>query len=496
MIASGYSQSKLNKLVNGKYWSSMNIINASEKMAAIFAGFFLICIILPSLASAFVDHLPEVVQADESDKNDVPIHVNNVAHFSEKEVKEALKKRAKAVHDLWEQFRDHDENAAPVEDDPTPNPVPVDPTPNPVPVNPTPNLVPVNNVPAGYPGATQAPVTMGYGGAPITPNPSDQQATVPEQPGAVQNHPTPEEIKEHRKHAGLQVGFYDETCPNAEKIIKDGMIRAFGNDSSMAAPIPRLLLHDCFVNGCDASLFLDQTPSGARIEKLATPNGPTVRGFELIDEIKAELEAECPGIVSCADLLAYLSRDAFVVSGVPHYDVPGGRRDGMESLEANVLGNLPLPDNTVDKMIDLFKKKGLNEEDLVVLIGAHSIGVAHCFSFRYRLDDPQKATMVDPRLAGVMRFTCTSPMSTVAFDTTTQYKMDSIYYKQLAGKRGLLESDELLNEDPRTKDFIQKFGDDEMGWFNKLGKAMNKLASIQVLTGDQGQIRKQCRSVN
>ncbi|KAG5604710.1 hypothetical protein H5410_026202 [Solanum commersonii] len=474
----------------------MNNINAIRKMAAkarIFAGLFLICIVLPSLASAFVDHLPEVGQVNESDNNDVPIHVSTVAHFSEKQVKEALIRRAKAVHDLWANFRYNDKNAAPEEDAAPVTPTPVDP---PVPVNPVPVDPTPNPVPAGYPGATQGqPVAMGYGGAPITQNPSDQQI-VPEQPGAAQNHPTPEEIKENRKHAGLQVGFYDYTCPNAEKIIKDGMTRTFGNDSSMAAPIPRLLFHDCFVNGCDASLFLDKTPSGARVEKLAPSNGATVRGFELIDEIKADLEAECPGIVSCSDLLVYLSRDAFVVSGVPYYDVPGGRRDGMESLEANVLGNLPLPDSTVDKMIDLFKKKGLNEEDLVVLIGAHSIGVAHCFSFRYRVDDPVKATMVDPRLAGVMKFTCTSPMSTLAFDTTTQYKMDSIYYKQLSGKRALLESDGLLNEDPRTKDFIQKFGDDEKGWFTKLGKAMNKLASIQVLTGDQGQIRKQCRFVN
>ncbi|XP_060213990.1 peroxidase 2-like [Lycium barbarum] len=478
--------------------------------ARIFAGFFLICIILPSRASAFVDHLPEVQLANESDKNDVPIHVNNVAHVSEKgkKLKKALKKKAKEQHDLWEKILDNEiteesqpeEQAAPV----TPTPVPVDPTPTPTPVpvdpTPTPNPVTVNqtptNVPEGYPGATQTPVTIGYGGVPLTPNPSDPQTAVPVQPAPQQDHPTPKEIKEHRKRAGLEVGFYDETCPNAEKIIKAGMVRAFANDSSIAAPIPRLLLHDCFVNGCDASLFLDQTPSGARVEKLANSNGPTVRGFDLIDEIKVELEAECPGIVSCADLLAYLSRDAFVVSGVPHYDVPGGRRDGMESLEANVLGNLPLPDFTVDKMIELFKKKGLNEEDLVVLIGAHSIGVAHCFSFLYRLDTPQKAALVDPRLAGVMRFTCTNPMSTIAFDTTTQYKMDSIYYKQLAGKRGLLESDVLLSEDPRTKDYIQKFGEDEMGWFNKLGKAMNKLASIQVLTGDHGQIRKQCRAVN
>ncbi|CAN4124020.1 unnamed protein product [Withania somnifera] len=470
--------------------------------ARIFAGSFLICIILPLLASAFVDHLLKVVSANESDKNDVPIHVNNVAHVNQKRVTKVLKARAKAVHHLWKNILDHvnlieesqpAEYTAPVT--PTPAP-PVDTTPTPVPVEPTPNPVPVNNVPAGDPGATQAPVTIGYGGGPLTPNPLYAQANVPVDPAPGQYLPTPEEIKEHTKHAGLQVGFYDDTCPNAEKIIKDGMVRAFGNDSSIAASIPRLLVHDCLVSGCDASLLLDQTPSGARVEKLATSNGPTVRGFDLIDELKAELEAECPGIVSCTDLLAYLSRDAFVVSGVPHYDVPSGRRDGMESLESNVLGNLPLPNDTVDTMIDLFKRKGLNEEELVVLIGAHSIGVAHCFSFRYRLDNPQKAAMVDPRIAGVMKFTCTSPMSTVAFDTTTQYKMDSIYYKQLVEKRGLLESDVLLSEDPRTKNYIQRFGEDEKGWFNKLGKAMNKLASIQVLTGDQGQIRKQCRAIN
>lgn len=254
-----------------------------RKMAAkarIFAGLFLICTILPSLSSAFADHLPEVFLANDSDKNDVPIQVNNVAHVSDddddaifdldgkkkgKKQKKALKKRAQKQHDLWEKILDHDlieesqpeEDAAPVTPtpvpvNPTPTPVPVDPTPNPVPVNPTPNPVPVNptptNVPVGYPGATLPPVTIGYGGAPQTPNPSATQTPVPVQPAPGQKHPTPEEIKELRKHARLKVGFYDEICPKAEKIIKDGMIRAFGNDSSIAAAIPRLLLHDCFVN--------------------------------------------------------------------------------------------------------------------------------------------------------------------------------------------------------------------------------------------------------
>uniref|UniRef100_A0A0V0ID68 Peroxidase n=1 Tax=Solanum chacoense TaxID=4108 RepID=A0A0V0ID68_SOLCH len=308
--------------------------------------------------------------------------------------------------------------------------------------------------------------------------------------------PITEEHEQPEILEGLREGFYQNTCPQAEQIIKNGLIRALQNDSTIAAAIPRLFLHDCFVKGCDGSIFLDTTPSGGKVEKLSPSNGITVKGFELIDEIKAELEENCPGIVSCSDVLAYLSRDAFVASGLPHYEVSGGRRDGMESRVENVVGNLPLPDDTVDQMIQLFNRKGLNAEDLVVLIGAHSIGVAHCFNFLYRMDTPEKAQMVDPRLGGVMKFTCTSQMSTIAFDATTQYKMDSVFYKQLLMKKGLLESDQVLTQDIRTRGFVQRFSNDEVGWFNKFGVAMNKLGAVEVLTGNQGQIRKQCRAVN
>uniref|UniRef100_A0A0V0HJT7 peroxidase n=1 Tax=Solanum chacoense TaxID=4108 RepID=A0A0V0HJT7_SOLCH len=146
-------------------------------------------------------------------------------------------------------------------------------------------------------------------------------------------------------------------------------------------------------------------------------------------------------------------------------------------------------------MIQLFNRKGLNAEDLVVLIGAHSIGVAHCFNFLYRMDTPEKAQMVDPRLGGVMKFTCTSQMSTIAFDATTQYKMDSVFYKQLLMKKGLLESDQVLTQDIRTRGFVQRFSNDEWVVY-KFGVAMNKLGAVEVLTGNQGQIRKQCRAVN
>ena len=56
-------------------------------------------------------------------------------------------------------------------------------------------------------------------------------------------------------------------------------------------------------------MLINSTSGNA--EKDATPN-LTVRGFGFIEAIKTVLEAQCPGIVSCADIIALASRDAVV----------------------------------------------------------------------------------------------------------------------------------------------------------------------------------------
>lgn len=59
------------------------------------------------------------------------------------------------------------------------------------------------------------------------------------------------------------------------------------------------------LKGCDGSVLI----SGASAERSAVQN-LGLRGFEVVDDAKSQLEATCPGVVSCADLLALAARDA------------------------------------------------------------------------------------------------------------------------------------------------------------------------------------------
>ena len=66
-----------------------------------------------------------------------------------------------------------------------------------------------------------------------------------------------------------------------------------------------------FLNqGCDASILLNDSNGNQSysIEKQATPNR-SLKGFDKINQIKEALENVCPGVVSCADVLALATRD-------------------------------------------------------------------------------------------------------------------------------------------------------------------------------------------
>ncbi|KAG4195437.1 hypothetical protein ERO13_A06G111202v2 [Gossypium hirsutum] len=132
--------------------------------------------------------------------------------------------------------------------------------------------------------------------------------------------------------------------------------------------------------GCDASVLLDGSASGPS-EQDAPPN-LTLRGFEIINDLRARVHKECGRVVSCADIVALAARDSVYLSGGPDYDVPLGRRDGLSFATRNAtLQNLPAPFANAAAILSSLATKNFDPTDVVALSGGHTIGISHCSSF-------------------------------------------------------------------------------------------------------------------
>ncbi|XP_073147906.1 peroxidase 5-like [Henckelia pumila] len=303
----------------------------------------------------------------------------------------------------------------------------------------------------------------------------------------------------------LKVGYYKYSCPSAEAIIRKQVDKALARNPGLGAGIIRMHFHDCFVRGCDASVLLDSTP-GRRSEKEHPANNPSLRGFEVIDAAKAELESACPRKVSCADILAFAARDsAYKLGAGINYAVPSGRLDGRVSIEDEVTQNLPPPFFNAPQLVQNFARKGLSTDEMVTLSGAHSIGISHCSSFSNRIYNFNSTHPVDPSMdpnfARQLRRRCPSIINarndpTVPLDFLSPNKLDNKYYSLLNIKRGLLTSDQTLATSPSTASMVKSNAKNGALWVNKFANAMIKMGSIDVLTGNNGEIRKNCRIVN
>ncbi|KAM3404826.1 hypothetical protein ACQJBY_007744 [Aegilops geniculata] len=301
---------------------------------------------------------------------------------------------------------------------------------------------------------------------------------------------------------GLEVGYYKKTCPRVEAIVRDEVKKFVYKNAGIGAGLIRMFFHDCFVQGCDGSVLLDPTPANPQPEKLSPPNFPSLRGFEVIDAAKDAVEKACPGVVSCADIVAFAGRDAayFLSKMKVKINMPAGRLDGRISNSTEALDNLPPPFFNLDQLVASFAAKGLSAEDMVVLSGAHTIGVSHCSSF---VSDRIIAVTsdIDAGFANFLRRRCPANPSTandptVNQDVVTPNALDNQYYKNVLAHKVLFTSDAALLTTPATTQMVRDSANIPGQWEAKFNKAMVKMGAIDVKTGKQGEIRRKCRVVN
>ncbi|KAI3687339.1 hypothetical protein L1987_81034 [Smallanthus sonchifolius] len=307
----------------------------------------------------------------------------------------------------------------------------------------------------------------------------------------------------HGDGEGLKMHYYMNRCRSVsvEKTVKDIVWSKVDADPSMAAKLLRLHYHDCFVRGCDGSILLDPTQN-TTTEKTAGPNR-SISGYEVIDEIKTKLEAQCPGIVSCADIVALTARDAVSFQFKREmWPVFTGRKDGRVSLASDVGGNLPSANANFTTLLTQFGTKGLNLNDLVILSGAHTIGISHCTLVSRRLynftgqgdADPS----LDPAYAQTLRKLCPNPVNpttVLEMDPNSSITFDSDYYRALNQHKGLFVSDAALLTNQRSA-LVAKVLENPSIFFAQFARSMVKMGGVEVLLGGQGEVRKNCRVVN
>ncbi|KAK2966769.1 hypothetical protein RJ640_015367 [Escallonia rubra] len=301
----------------------------------------------------------------------------------------------------------------------------------------------------------------------------------------------------------LRTGFYSETCPKAEFIVRDVIKNAMIREPRSGASVMRLQFHDCLVNvtslGCDASLLLDDTPNMLG-EKLALSNINSLRSYEVIDQVKEALENFCPGIVSCADIVIMAARDAVALSGGPIWEVKLGRQDSLTASQEDSNNIMPSPRANATTLIDLFSKYNLSVKDVVSLSGSHSIGKGRCFSIVFRLYNQSGSGRPDPAIEPKYREKLDKlcPLGgdgnvTGDLDATPEF-FDNQYFKDLVKGRGFLNSDQTLFNNNQTREFVWKYSIDQGEFFKAFVEGMIKLGDLQ--SGRPGEIRRNCRVVN
>ncbi|KAL9355675.1 hypothetical protein Peur_053645 [Populus x canadensis] len=271
-------------------------------------------------------------------------------------------------------------------------------------------------------------------------------------------------------NAHLKVGFYKDTCPQAEAIVKGVMDQVLKVAPSISGPLL----------------------STGQAEKDSPPN-LSLRGYQVIDRVKAALEKKCPGVVSCADILAIVARDVTAATLGPSWRVETGRRDGRVSNISEPMTNLPPFFANISQLLTQFRSKKLSKKDLVVLSGAHTLGTSHCSSFDSRLYNFTGKCDTDPTLdseyIAQLKKICKAgdQITLVEMDPGGVRTFDNSYYKLVANRRALFHSDAALLDDNYTKAYVklQSVASDGSTFFKDFGVSMRKMGRVEVLTGNE-----------
>nr|ACS49666.1 peroxidase [Oryza ridleyi] len=316
----------------------------------------------------------------------------------------------------------------------------------------------------------------------------------------------------------LKVGFYSRSCPTAESTVASVVQQFADADSTILPALVRLQFHDCFVKGCDASVLIKGGNNNAEVDNNKHQG---LRGLDVIESAKAQLESECPGVVSCADIVALASRDALAFTGGPAFDVPTGRRDGKTSnlRDADVLPDVK---DSIEVLRSKFAANGLDDKDLVLLSCNHILLLLLAYYIIASVDHGGELTMAttlynfplpggrkgaDPTIPesflSELRSRCAPGdfNTRLPLDRGSEGEFDTSILRNIRNRFAVIASDAALYNASATVGVVDTYTSMLSTLFGPyfredFADAMVKMGSIGVLTDRAGEVRKVCSKFN
>lgn len=142
------------------------------------------------------------------------------------------------------------------------------------------------------------------------------------------------------------------------------------------------------------------------------------------------------------------------------------------------------------------------------LSGAHSMGRTHCSYIIDRLYNFNGTRKPDPSMATSfvteMRKLCpqrlkkgqTDPLVFLNQESGSKYKFTQSYYSRIQSQKGVLRIDQQLLYGNDTAQIIEEFAAGFEDFRKSFSLSMSRMGNINVLTGNQGEIRQICNRKN
>ncbi|KAE8656032.1 Peroxidase 73 [Hibiscus syriacus] len=226
-----------------------------------------------------------------------------------------------------------------------------------------------------------------------------------------------------------------------------------------------------FINGCDASVIIQYT--GGNTAEKDHPDNLLLAGdgFDTVIKAKQAVDAVpgCRNKVSCADILAMVTRDVIALLALVYNDY-------IKTIMLTLFNTIP--------MCKQRRILSLQQVSNKIYNFSRQNPVDPTLNRAYVTQLQQMCPRnVDPRIA-------------INMNPNTPRTFDNVYFQNLQQGKGLFTSDQVLFTDQRSKPLVNTWATNSNAFNNAFITAITKLGRVGVKTGRNGNIRTRCDAFN